>query len=119
MNIISLPSTPLSDTEWTDVAAEKVIEGSPKTTYKLIYSSASQEFHTGIWQSTPGKWNVNYTEDEFCTLLEGKVILAGENNQEILFQAPESFIIPSGFKGTWESIGNVRKYFVVYEKTST
>ncbi len=117
MDTLSLPSSPLTNTEWQPVDAEKVVAGTPKTTYKVIYSSASQEFHAGVWQSTPGKWNVSYGEDEFCTLLEGTVILTASGGQAQKYTAPESFVIPSGFNGTWESATNVRKYFVIYEKT--
>jgi len=32
------------------------------------------------------------------------------------YRAGDSFLIPSGFKGTWETIEPVRKFFVIYEK---
>jgi len=32
------------------------------------------------------------------------------------YRAGDSFLIPSGFSGSWETIEPVRKFFVIYEK---
>jgi len=32
------------------------------------------------------------------------------------FKAGEAFIIPIGFKGSWETLEPVRKFYTVYEK---
>ena len=116
MNPIPCPIESLKNTDWTAVAPEKIILGSPQTTYKVLHTSKDEHFTAGIWECTAGKWRTNYaTEDEFCTLLEGHVRLTPENGAAQDFKAPESFIIPCGFKGTWEAVTKVRKYFVIYE----
>lgn len=116
MKIISCPSSPLKKPVWEPIAKDKVIKGHPKQAYEVLYTSASEEFFTGIWQGTPGKWRVHYTEDEFCTLIEGSIRLTPPKGKSQTFKAPCSFMIPSGYKGTWESLTKVRKFFVIYDK---
>lgn len=115
-NAIPCPAAPLNGTQWTAVASDKLVLGAPQTTYKVLHASKDGNFTAGIWECTAGKWRTNYaTEDEFCTLIEGHVRLTPENGTVQEFKAPDSFIIPCGFKGTWEAVTKVRKYFVIYE----
>lgn len=118
MKIIPYPAEPMKDPEWNEVAEERIISGTPKSAYGMLYSSKSDEFHSGIYECTAGKWKVTYNEDEFCTLIEGKVRLTNEEGDTQEFTAPDSFLIPSGYKGTWEAVTPVRKFFVIYEKAA-
>jgi uncharacterized protein len=119
MKIIPFPTAPLSDAKWEEVEKDRLVSGEPRRAWKPIYSSSSEEFHTGVYECTPGKWRVSYTEDEFCTLVEGKLKLTSEQGDTQEFEAPASFLIPSGFKGTWEAVTRLRKFFVVYEKAKS
>jgi uncharacterized cupin superfamily protein len=114
--IISYPRTKIEDTEWTPVDPQKVVAGTPRSSYKILYSNPSKENYSGVFECTAGTWKVQYNEDEFCTLVEGKVTLTGEDGEAQTFSAPDSFLIPQGFKGTWEAHTYLRKYFVIYEK---
>lgn len=116
MKITRFPTEPLKDTEWTPVAPEKIISGTPKSTYKILYTSKSEELFTGIYECTAGKWKVSYNEDEFCTLIEGKLRMTSDTGDVQEFKAPDSFMIPSGYSGTWEPLTQLRKFFVIYEK---
>lgn len=118
MKAISCPTAPLSAPEWQDVDADRVIDGAPRTAHSILHASASGEFNAGIYQSTRGKWRISYTEDEFCTLIEGRVRLTNDAGEIQEYAAPDSFIIPAGYQGTWESLSDVRKFFVIYEKTA-
>lgn len=119
MRIIPFPAEALKNAEWTDIDPAKVLSGQPRCAYSVLYTSASGECVSGIYACTPGKWRVSYSEDEFCTLTAGTVRLTSENGEMQEFSAPESFMIPSGYKGTWEAVTNVQKFFVVYEKSQT
>lgn len=116
MKIIDFPAQPLQNAEWDAVEQERIVSGQPKRAYKTLYSSTSDEFHSGIYECTAGKWNVTYAEDEFCTLLEGRVRLTNEKGETQEYNAPDSFLVPSGYRGTWEAVTPVRKFFVIYEK---
>ena len=113
--VIPFPAAPLTDPAWEDVPADKVISGQPKAAYSMLYTDPSGRFHSGIYECTPGKWRVSYDEDEFCTLLEGRVILTDAAGATREFAAPDSFLIPAGFSGTWEAATPLRKIFVIHE----
>lgn len=93
----------------------KVLEGNPTTGTANIYSNRAGKFHCGVWESSPGKWEVEYTEEEFCFILEGEVILTNSEGHAEIFKMGDAFILPSGFKGTWETKKHVRKYYVIAE----
>lgn len=118
MKAVFFPSDPLKDAEWTEIEPEKVLSGRPMSAYKVLYTSPSEEFFSGVYECTTGKWRVSYTEDEFCTLIEGVVRLMDERGVLQEFKAPASFLIPAGFTGTWESATKVRKFFVIYQQQS-
>ena len=81
-----------------------------------VFADPSGAFSAGIWESTPGKWPVDYTEDEFCLLLAGTVELIDARGRSARFKAGDAFVIASGFKGTWETVDPVKKLYAVYEK---
>ena len=47
-----------------------VLSGHPTTKTLNYYTDPGQQFFSGIWESTPGKWAVDYVEEEFCALQE-------------------------------------------------
>lgn len=116
MKVIDFPSTPLPQDQFTAVPADKVVEGAPSSAFQVIYSSASEEFTAGLYECTAGKWRVSYAEDEFCTLLEGRLRMTSDDGTVQEYAAPSSFLIPSGYAGWWEPLSHLRKFFVIYEK---
>jgi uncharacterized cupin superfamily protein len=93
-----------------------IISGAPQTKVQNYYTDKGGEFFSGVWESTPGKWAISYTEDEFCILLEGRAVLIGENGKAETFKAGDAFVIPAGFKGSWETVEKVRKYYAISER---
>jgi len=80
-------------------APKEVLSGAPEQTIRNVYTDSSGAFSTGIWESTPGKWPVEYTEDEFCLLLAGVVELIDARGRSARFSAGDAFVITAGFKG--------------------
>lgn len=97
------------------IDADKVIAGKPKTTLRNDYTSAKGKFYCGIWTAGKGTWKVKYNEDEFIVLIDGVVRLTGKSGKAQVFRAPEAFVIPKGFEGTWETIKPIRKYYAIAE----
>jgi len=95
--------------------AEKLLSGNPKQTIWQHYTDKTQKFSTGIWQSEVGKWKINYTEEEFCQILEGKSVITDLAGNATSVSAGENFVIPSGFVGTWEVLETTKKIYVIYE----
>jgi uncharacterized protein len=72
-------------------------------------------FTAGFWTHEGGTIEVDYTEHEFCLLLAGKVRLADQDGNADVYGMGDGFVIPAGFKGTWETLKPVRKWYVTYE----
>lgn len=117
MHVLRFSPAPLQDAERSAVDPAKVVHGAPDHAFDVTYTSQSGELSAGVYECSAGKWRVSYNEDEFCTLAEGTVRLTNDSGETQEFRAPESFLIPAGFTGTWEAVTPVRKFFVVYEKT--
>jgi hypothetical protein len=97
------------------VAAEKLVSGNPRQTVWNHYTDPSGRFSAGIWASEPGAWRIRYSEEEYCQILEGVSVITDEQGHAVTVRAGESFVIPSGFVGTWEVVEPTKKIYVVYE----
>jgi len=95
--------------------AAKVLSGDPAQQAWNHYSDPSNRFHAGIWQGEPGSARVTYTEHELCHLLEGSIVLRGDDGSERRFTAGDAFVIPAGFTGVWETLETCRKIYAIYE----
>ena len=62
----------------------------------------------GFWEGAAGRWRINYTEEEFCHLLSGTVVLTDDVGASRRFEAGASFVIPAGFTGAWENLSLFR-----------
>ncbi|MEH6824638.1 MAG: cupin domain-containing protein [Motiliproteus sp.] len=94
--------------------AERCIHGEPEQTLWNQFQDASEQMLSGIWDCTEGKWSADYsTKSEFCHILSGKVVLTDETGNASTFATGDSFVIPSGFVGTWEVLEAVRKLYVI------
>lgn len=100
----------------TKIAAP--ISGSPKSTTQNFYTDATGGFVSGIWTATKGKWAVDYSEEEFIYLLAGKVKLTAANGRSKTFSKGEAFVIPAGFKGTWETLAPIRKFYAIQDRSA-
>ena len=89
----------------------------PKLPYKLNnhYTDPTEQFFAGIWQSSVGAKTVNYTEEEICVILEGRVRLTDLAGNAKEFGAGSTFALPAGFKGTWETLEAVKKIYVIWQ----
>lgn len=92
-----------------------VVSGDPQQSLANYYADGGEKFFAGIWESTPGKWRVSYSEHEFCHILAGKLVLADERGGSVTFKAGDAFVIPAGFAGTWETVEPVRKLYAIYQ----
>lgn len=92
---------------------EKLIKGKYATRTWNHFTGEDDRLYCGIWESTPGKVNVDYKEWEFCHFIEGKAILTNDKGKSWTLKKGDGFIIPAGFKGTWETLKKVRKHYVI------
>jgi len=98
-----------------DIAAEKLISGSPATRLWNACSDRTEQFNVGQWSSEACKLNVNYSENELCILVEGNATIENQDGDAWTFHQGDAFVIPAGFVGTWESVTPVRKIYAAFE----
>lgn len=77
------------------------------------YTGEDDRLYCGIWECEPGKVHMDYAEWEFCHFIEGEAILTNDEGKAWTLKAGDGFIIPPGFKGTWETVKKVRKHYVI------
>ncbi len=67
----------------------------------------------GTWECEPGTLRLDLELTEFCHLLKGHWILTSESGQVTEIKAGDSWVFPSGWKGTGEVVETVRKVYMV------
>ncbi len=92
-----------------------VIADAPTTTTHNYFADPSGRFFSGVWESTPGKWAIDYSENEFVYLVAGQVRLTDGEGHVETFGPGSAFLIPAGFKGSWETLETLRKYYAIFE----
>jgi uncharacterized protein len=93
---------------------KKLIKGKYLTKTWNHFTGEDGRLYCGIWESTPGKVRVSYDEWEFCHIISGALELQEDGSKKKQrFKKGDAFIIPAGFKGTWETIRTVRKHYVI------
>ena len=97
--------------ETETVAAERLISGKPVHTTWSVEERGG--LYAGLWQSTPGKWRVDYEEWEYVHILEGRSILTDEAGVATELKAGDSFLFRPGYRGTWEVIETTLKDYVI------
>jgi len=95
---------------------DRVRAGSPKESVENLFTNSKENFFCGVWASTEGSWNLNYTEDEFCYLISGRAVLTDVEGHEEILSAGDAFVIPAGYQGTWQTIGHAKKFYAIYEE---
>ena len=93
-------------------AAGRLISGDPQfRTWNA--EEADGGLYAGIWESTPGKWRIEYDEWEFCHILSGVSVIAEDDGNARTVRAGDSFVLRPGFKGSWEVLETTRKEYVI------
>lgn len=85
--------------------------GWSETEYRAV--EIAEDSLGGFWVGEPG--SVSFDEwpyTEFCVVVEGRVAIVDHDGRRREFGAGEAFVVPKGFRGTWETVEPSRKYFV-------
>ena len=119
LTVLQLSREPAKEPQIYYVNEHKLLSGNPQQTLWIEYESPDGEFCAGMWASDVGEWKVNYTEQEYCCILEGRNVLTDAEGNSQEFSAGMEFVIPRGFLGTWRVLEPTKKRFVIHEKPST
>jgi uncharacterized cupin superfamily protein len=104
------------DFETSPVDKERLIEGNPMQQLANVLTNKKENFFVGVWRSEKGKWTLNYTEDEFCYLVKGHVVIEDEAGNKTELKAGQAFTIEAGFKGSWHTLEDCEKFYAIYEE---
>jgi uncharacterized cupin superfamily protein len=99
--------------ERSAASPNKLLAGEYQTVTYNQWTGENDRLYCGTWECTPGKVRIDYAEWEFCHLLSGEAVLTSDDGKSWTLKAGDGFIIPPGFKGTWETVQAVRKQYVI------
>lgn len=94
-------------------APEKLLAGSPVFRSWSLDEDEAGGLYAGIWEATPGKWRVSYSEWEYFNVLSGHSILTEDGGEPVHLKAGSRHIIRPGFEGTWEVVETTTKDYVI------
>lgn len=98
--------------EETAPAPDRVLSGNPRFRNWEIEAQPGA-LYAGVWEGTPGKWRVVYTEWEYYRVLSGVSIVTEDGAAARRLAAGDSMIIRPGFEGTWEVVETTLKEYVI------
>ena len=94
------------------IKPQNIVEGNPLNTLQNVHTDKTEQFFSGKWSSTRGKWYFEQEGEEYCHILSGKLRLTSTDNQVELFGQGDVFILSDGYKGYWEVLEPLEKYYV-------
>ncbi len=99
--------------EETFMAPEDVVEGNHRPRGKVLHYG--EQLITEIYEDDALTWRIDepVIYDEFVLVLSGKLILTGTDGVSQEFVAGDSLVVPKGFAGTWQMLGNYRELIVI------
>jgi len=121
MNVEQIVDFAIADTpaEQYRPAADKILHGDPVQSVRNHFASPCAQFNAGIWEGAVGQWTINYSEYEYCEILQGVSVLRDQQGNARTFRAGDRFVIPAGFSGTWEVLEATRKVYVIFEQAAS
>jgi len=113
-NIIRMVEADIERPNFGPEPAEGAIEGTPIESTHEYYSKDGNT--SGVWTCSPGRMLGEQEEDEFVTILSGKLgLIDGEDGQEEIFVAGDSFFLAKGSSLTWVVYETIRKFYMTAE----
>src|SRR5688572_3299942 len=97
-------ATGAAETTHSKPPVERLLAGDPQQVARNYFSDSGGRFFAGVWESTPGKWRVRYSENEFCHITRGRIRIEDSAGRQWSFKAGDSFFFPAAFAGNWEVI---------------
>ena len=99
--------------EYPALPAEVVLEGGSGHRGHVFFMG--DEIVVEVWDADASKLAITdpFPYDEFVTILSGKLILTDEQGMSAEYSAGESLVVPKGFTGIWQMLGNYRELVVI------
>jgi uncharacterized cupin superfamily protein len=90
---------------------DRVSEGWSEAEYRAV--DLAEDSLGGLWEGEPGSvWFESWPYTEFCVMISGRVAVVDAAGGRREFGPGEAFVVPRGFRGSWETLEPSVKYFV-------
>jgi len=95
------------------MAPEDILEGNHRPRGEILHYG--EELIMEVYEDDPATFRFDepFPFDEFITVLSGKLILTGTDGVSQEYVAGDSLVVPKGFSGTWQMLGNYRELVVI------
>lgn len=102
--------------EYEPFPLEAVLEGRSKHRSHVFFSGP--EIVVEVYEAEPAKLSISdpFPYDEFVYILSGKLILTDARGKVREYSTGEFLVVPKGFTGTWQMLGNYRELVVIEKK---
>jgi uncharacterized cupin superfamily protein len=106
----------------TDAAGAALPQGAPKPTSldgqvessTTVWTSDDGAVEVGVWECSPGRFTAERDGyDEICQILVGSATVRSEDGTRAELAPGTTFVMPSGWRGTWEVHEQIRKVFML------
>ncbi|MBW1907744.1 MAG: DUF861 domain-containing protein [Deltaproteobacteria bacterium] len=99
--------------EYPAMPAEEVLEGGSGHRGDIFF--VGDELAVGVWEADASTLAITepLPYDEFVMVLSGKLILTDKQGTATEYSPGQSVVLPKGFVGTWQMLGNFREIYVM------
>ena len=80
------------------------------------YNSPCGQLNAGVWEGAVGQWTVNFTEHEYCEIVQGGSVIRVLDGNAKTLRVGDRFVIPAGCRCTWVVLEPCRKIYVAFEQ---
>ena len=92
---------------------EDVLEGTHRPRGEIVY--LGEQIIVEIYEDEPGIYRFSdpFVYDEYVDIQSGKLIITGADGVAHEYVAGDKLVMPKGWTGTWEMVGNFRELIVI------
>jgi len=88
------------------------VHGDPTASGKTVFETKDRQITGGIWECSPGIFDLTFTWDEMALLLEGELVIVEEPSGQKTRILPGSFFfVPRGASTRWIVVKPLKKVF--------
>jgi len=75
------------------------VEGSSRSSGRLLHKGPNNQPEIGLWVCTPGKWRLRIPRDELCHFIAGRATYRHDDGEVIEIEAGTLVMFPAGWSG--------------------
>ena len=104
------PADPLPD---MPIKPDWVREGNPVGRGTILLQSDDKKVSSGFWECSEGKFEWQFSWDEFIRVIEGRVEIREDGGDSHVLGPGDTAHFPLGLKTHWHVTKKIKKFFVI------